>query len=97
MSNFKIGDYVKVHGHQNSIYFNGEIGIIEVLYEDYPMYGIMFGIDFAQTGFLNPSLHTLNGYIKTKTGYFVEPRFLTLVKRMKTGFGKFIERIENGV
>lgn len=94
---FKIGDIVEVHGRQDAINFTGQKGKIIIDYRSL-MGGYVieaqWGVDFH--GFYeDSSLHNLDGLLPYRTGYWVKEKLLTLAERKKTGFGKFISRVES--
>lgn len=102
---FKPGDIVEVNGTQDALAFNKAIGVVVCTY---PLdEGDLIGVDFLNTDIRlitgsyftisNPieSFHDLQGALSTKSGYWVIKKFLKLHKREKTGFGKFIEKIED--
>lgn len=76
------GDYVKVQGQMDSIFFKGEIGIISYC-DGYQVSSI--GVTFPYR--FNTSLHSgIKGTDHTKSSYNIIPRFLTRVSKEEYDF-----------
>lgn len=99
MSKYKVGDYVIVNGHHDGLRFQNDRGRIHCLY---PItgagYDSLFGIDFSgdkaaleKHGF---NLHDLDARLPDSNGYWISSHLFKLTERQKTGFGRFISRIE---
>ena len=93
--NFKIGDFVKVTGDVDGITFTGQKGKIVSTIPMEPTWGVDFSEDREFCDKHEFYLHNLKGRLGGNTGYYIYTFSMEPAIREKTGFGKFIERIEN--
>lgn len=93
MNRFQIGDVVEINGRQDGVEFVGEVGV--VCRQDPYSWGRV-GVNFDGCSMRSNRFHSLDGLLRTSTGFYVKEAYLTLVrKKEKTGFSQFITRVES--
>lgn len=100
--NYSIGDVVIINGRQNGVYFFNTKGVIVNNTSSTGMMGVDFSNSDPSTyravnnNYTTSCFHDLNGRFPGQNHYYwVEKKLMKRYTKVKTGFGKFIERIES--